>query len=177
MGRRTVGPGGVRSPAAAVLGAVAVLLAVAVAVCAVFVPGPTIAGRPTPGTSDEDRAAIYLALLGGAGGRVFIIDRSCGDVGKVPSFTCTGPAIPAGVQARIRAAHGGEVRFGSAPLDVARTRTVVVGFGEPTIVGGHARLGMEMHCGPLCGSGTTYLLTLEDGAWHITGRTGSHWIS
>jgi hypothetical protein len=45
------------------------------------------------------------------------------------------------------------------------------------MVGDHARLGMEMYCGPLCGSGTTYLLTRHGGAWRITGQSGSHWIS
>ena len=179
IGRRPGGTGraGASRPAAAVLGAVALVLAAAVAVFAVCLPAPTVSGRPTPGPSDADRAAVYLALLGGAGGRVFVMDHSCGDVGKGPSFDCTGPAIPVGVQARIRAARGGDVRFGSTPPDVARTRKVIVGFGEPSIVGGRARLGMEMYCGPLCGSGSTYLLARQGRAWHITGQTGSHWIS
>jgi hypothetical protein len=163
--------------AAAVLGAVALVLATAIAVLAVLLPVPTVSGRPTPDTSDADRASVYLALLGGAGGRVFVMDHSCGDVGKRPSFDCTGPAIPAGVQAQIRAARGGDVWFGSTPPDVGRIRTVIVGFGELSIVGARARLGMEMYCGPLCGSGTTYLLARQGRTWHIIGQTGSHWIS
>lgn len=168
--------GHVRRPAVAILGAVGLVLASAVVVLAMVLPAPTVAGRPT---SDADRAGVYLALLGSSGTRVFVMDHSCGDVGKGPRFDCSGPAIPAGVQARIRAALGRAVRFGSAPPPDMQPdlRSMIVGFGEPMIVGDHARLGMEVSCGPLCGDGSTYLLARSGGVWHITGRTGPHWIS
>lgn len=165
-----------RRSAVAAAAATALVLAAGLVTLAVLLPAPTVAGRPT---SDTDRAEVYLTLLGNTSGRVFIVDHSCGDVGKGPSFDCSGPAIPAGVQARIRGALGPAVRFGSMPPSGMQPdlRSMIVAFGPLTIAGDRARLGMAVHCGPLCGNGATYLLARSDGVWRITGQTGRQWIS
>ncbi len=55
--------------------------------------------------------------------------------------------------------------------------TIVLRLGTIAESGEGVEVGGSFGCGGLCGSGTTYVLEEKDGAWEVTGTTGTTWIA
>lgn len=156
--------------------------------------------RPPSGTApvvpvrgpDADLVAIEAAAVayrssgasGRTGGAVAVIDRRCQDTVPGGQAGCSPDPIPLDEQraVAVRLAGRPTVRFVSrdhAP-EVGRPDGPfdrVVTLGPVTRLGPHARIPYAMLCGPLCGYGTTLVLTHGYRGWTVTGETGVTWIS
>jgi hypothetical protein len=186
-----------RQRRSAVLGAGLLIAAVAVAVPLLSGAGGgdgtaaadgTRGPSTSPGTSmvlaSAERGAIYAAAIGGGRtpeavrAQIFVRDHICGSVPLNPGVPCSDSPIPADVQRVVHNLLGNRVRFSAHPPNPSGSGgpTVIV-FGDLHVTGNRATLGIELFCGPLCGSGRTLVLTQRAGQWQVTGSTGPEWIS
>lgn len=155
-------------------------------------PGATADGKdtprvPPPGTTQvvSDRAQIYAAALEHAGMSretrhpLLVRTHICTTVAQAPAGQeCDDGIIPPDVQQAVVTSLGDAVRFADdPPFPRDPGDSTIVVFGELVLTGDQAELGMEYGCGPLCGQGSTLLLDRSDGAWTVTGASGSGWIS
>lgn len=63
-------------------------------------------------------------------------------------------------------------------LDPSPPEFLVLRLAFPRISSDSAVVTATVWCGPLCGSGSTYVLARhDDGGWLVTGTTGSTWIA
>jgi len=142
--------------------------------------------RATAGYASSPDAAIYIAALRGRPtpgaslnfNGVYVESVRCRATD--PATPCDLQPIPADVQADISAALP-EVRFVTR-VQAARLHGVeLVRFGQITYSDGSAKrafVPIGVHCGPLCGEGTTLILAQQqDASWKVVGTTGIGWIS
>ena len=128
-------------------------------------------------------AAIYEAALrdgpAPAAGDRYVESVRCR--GTKPGLEpCDLQPIPQSVQDEVRAALP-DVRFVTRAETAGLHGGVLVRFGRITYSDGaatRAYLPVDVYCGPLCGEGTTLVLTRQaNGTWAVTGRAGTSWIS
>ena len=143
-------------------------------------------GRIPQAYASSSEAALYIAALRGrptpgAGmdlGGVYVENVRC--TSAEPGETCDPDPMPMELQTEIRRAVP-EVHFVTRAEAVDLHGVVLVRFGQITYSDGSATrayVPIAVHCGPLCGEGTTLVLARQqDEAWKVIGTTGLSWIS
>jgi hypothetical protein len=109
-----------------------------------------------------------IAVVLGGGVAVALTHRS-GAGGRHPAAVKQSAAARAAVRRDIYAVAEAHYPRGSGS-------TTRVKFGPLLVHGAHARMSVEILCGPLCGRGEELTLARQDGRWHVTGVRHT-WIS
>ncbi len=173
--------------------AVLTIFALLLAACAEDpAPGPA-AGDPEPQV-DETRLGIYESTARELVGaeqitwkKIVIVSRLCENAGEAVAPKGCDDELSAAEQdelARRLADLGPPITFVEDPTPLydddwltGTPETIVLRLGTIAESGDRVEVGGSFGCGGLCGSGTTYVLEMKDGAWEVVGTTGTAWIA